>query len=593
MALLALAVLLASISGLIGLATVTRIAVEDATNESLLVTQTLLLQIGRVVRDAPEPITALRTDERIALVLQAATAQAPAVVFAAICDSSETAITHTMSERVGARLDPLPALPKIDGFWDALRFLGRLLGTPQVFELRTPLLLGGTPFASIRVGIAGVLIRERADEVFRRGLLTASAQLAIAGAIGFLLARITARRFRQLEVGVAAMREGRFEKIPEAGVDEFSRLARDLNLLSAQFQKERLDRDSRIGQINQTVDHLGKGVITLGPDRKIVLINNPAARVLGIDPGSSRGRNIEDLLPARHPVLELAARALDDAEDGLSVDVASSPPQQPSAAIAHLIPGFANRQNGVLIEFREAAAMRELHRLVDQSRILSRLGQMAIGVAHEIRNPLQAISFEVAALQEIKDLGREEIDKRVGAIGNEIQRLQRAVSGFLKIARLREPTYEAVQLNELLEDLRQSMQAQADLAGLAIEFDCDPNLPESMCDRGVVNQAVENLITNATQALPSASGRIVIASRYDCSGIRISITDTGPGIRKEHLDKVCELYFTTKVGGSGVGLALVRQAVEMHGGEIKIDSRVGAGTSITLMIPYRPVGETA
>ncbi len=594
MALLLMAVVLASISGVLGLATVTRIAVDDATSESLMVSQTLLLQIGYVAREASDPIAALRADPRIDLILQAAIAQAPAVVFAAICDTSGNAIAHTTPEKVGSRIDPLPALPRIGSFWQSLRLLGSLIRSPKVYELRTPLLLGDLPFASIRVGIAGVLIRERADQVFRQGLLTAWVQIAIAGVIGFFLARITTRRLRELSVGVAALREGRFDaRIPEAGLDEFSRLARDLNLLSEQFQKERLDRDSRIGPVYQTVEHLGKGLITLGPDREILLINTPAARILGVDQKGARGKRIGEVLPIEHPVRPLADRAFEAKNGTLSVVIPQAPgvEEPASAAIAHQIPGLGEREGGVLIEFRDAAALKQLQSLVGQSRVLSRLGQMAVGVAHEIRNPLQAISFELGALRESRELAHEEIDSRVEAISEEIQRLQRAVSGFLKVARLRQPEYAPVQLNDLLDELHRSMEAEVNLAGLEMDLALDPSLPETMCDREVLRQAVQNLITNASQALPSTSGRIELTSRGREGEIVITIKDSGPGIRKEHLEKVCDLYFTTKPGGSGVGLSLVRQAVEMHGGELEIDSSLGSGTTMMLRIPVRPAGD--
>ncbi len=591
-ALLILAIVLVSISIGLQLTHVLRLATESAAGESELITQALLRQIGYVAREQPAaPLRALQEDQRIDLLLQAATAHAPAVVFVAILDSSQTVIAHTVPEMVGTQIEPLPDLPSARRFGESLRFLRSLARSPQVYRIDTPLLLGAVPFATIRVGIAGVLLREQVVEAFRRGIAGAFVQIGLAVALGVVLAGIASRRLRQIEAGVTALREGRFDaRIPESGVDEFSRLARDLNLLSEQFQREREDRDSHLGSFRRTVELLGEGVLTLGPKREIVLMNAPTGRILGLDPSRATGRRIDDVLPADHPVRLLADRLYDeqiDTADGpLSVPVPTQDGGRSYAAIGHRITG-GNPPAGALIEFKESTALEALHSLSDHSRVLSRLGQMAAGVAHEIRNPLQTINLELGILRGSRNLSHEEVDLHVRTALEEVQRLQRAVSGFLKVARLRALAPAGVQLNELIEEVHRSMEAEANLSGLDLELDLCAGLPETQADREVLRQALQNLVKNAVQALPSRNGRITLATRKTDSEILISVSDTGPGIHPEIQERVFDLYFTTKEGGTGVGLALVRQALEMHGGEVKLLSTPGEGTVVTLELPIR------
>jgi signal transduction histidine kinase len=587
-----LAVILVAISWLLGPISVARLAVVDATDVSKLITQSLLLQIGHLAREEPgDPIRAIRTDPRIDLVLQAATAQAPGVVFVAICDSASTAIAHTNPDRVGSRMDPLPALPKASGFWDAITLVGHLRTAEKVYEVRTPLLISGKPFATIRVGVAGGLLRERVNEAYRTGLLTAWIQIALAIAVGFALARVTTQRLRQLEAGVMALREGRFDtRIPESGVDEFSRLARDLNLLSEQFQRQQADRDTSLGSVQRTVDLLGEGVLTLGPDMDVLLMNGPTGKILGLDIAQAQGKKLAELLPDGHPLRTLVDRVMTGEDEVLSVQLPAPAEEEASyAGVAHRIAGEDGRSGGILIEFRKAAALEELHSLVDHSRVLARLAQMAAGVAHEIGNPLQTISLELDELRGAGDLKADEVDRRVRIVMDEIQRLQRAVRGFLTIARLRQPSLAPLSINDLLDEIHQTMELTVNLAGLELELDLDEHLPSTLGDAEVLRQAVQNLITNAAQALPSRDGRIVLTSGGADREVWIAVADTGPGIPREILAKVCDLYFTTKEGGSGVGLALVRQAVEMHGGEMEIDSTPGKGTVVTLRLPRRAV----
>jgi len=131
------------------------------------------------------------------------------------------------------------------------------------------------------------------------------------------------------------------------------------------------------------------------------------------------------------------------------------------------------------------------------------------------------------------------------------------------------------------------LKAEAGLSGLDLDLDLFAELPETYADREVMRQAVENLVKNALQALPSRDGRVILQSRAVDSEIRVSVADTGPGIPPEHIEKVFDLYFTTKEGGTGVGLPLVRQALEMHAGDVEVDSDQEKGTVVTLRLPIR------
>ncbi len=585
LALVLLAVVLFAVSGFLELMNVARLAVDRAATESDLISKALHFQINHVVRErAGEPTRALREDPRIGLVLTAGIAQAPSIVFVAVCDSSSTVVAHTVPERVGTPFVSLPPLPRSLTATQTASLVLTLLRTPQVYELSTPLLLGEVPFATIHVGIAGVFVRERILQVFRRNAVVGAVEIPFALILGFGLARLATRRLRQLGEGVAALRAGQFDSpIPESGIEEFSRLARDLNLLSEQFQRERAERDSRF---QQTVELLGDGILTLGPDGEVVLMNAATGRILGLPPAESRGKRLDEVLAADHPVRQLADRVLHGEGRSLSVTLQQIPGSAAHVAVAHRISG-SEGPGGVLIEFKETAALDGVHSLVDHSQVLSRLGQMAAGVAHEIRSSLQSISFELSAVREARAFDKEALEAHVRTASSEIERLRRTVDGYLRVARLRSIQAEPLQVNDLLEEIVQNMAAEAVLSGVELELDLCSGMPETHADREVMRQAVLNLVKNAIQAYPSRDRRVRLASRTDGGEITISVSDTGPGIPDGIRDKVCNLYFTTKEGGTGVGLALVRQAIEMHGGGLQIESREGEGTRMTLRLPIR------
>jgi signal transduction histidine kinase len=592
--LLVLAVALVLTSFFLELTNVVRLALDGARTESGVITQALQRQIEHVAAGKPEDVLgAVREDARIALILEAAMAQAPSVVSVALCDSGGVAIAHSVPGRIGERLPSRRALPVARSLWGAMRLLAESSGSREAYEVQTPLLLGAAPLGSIRVGVASVFLRERVGEVLRRSMVVGAIELTLAVVLGYAMAGVQSRRLRQLGARVAAMREGHFGGAPlDSGVDEFSRLARDLNLLSEQFQKERQERDSSLGSFQRAVELLGEGVLTLGPGREVVLINGPTGRILRVDPVDARGKRIEDLLPEGHHVRRLVERLLAGSEGSLSIRLPREGSGPGYVAVGHRITE-TDGPGGVLVEFRETGALEDLHAMVDQSRVLSRLGQMATGVAHEIRNSLQTISFELGILRESRGGDPDEIAAHVREASAEIQKLQRSVSGFLKVARLRQLAPAPIHLNDLLLEVHRAMEAEANLAGLELELDSEQGLPETHADREVLRQALQNVVRNAIQALPSRDGRILLRSRAVGGEILISVHDTGPGIPAEIREKVSDLYFTTKEGGTGVGLAIVRQAVEMHGGELDIDSGPGEGAAVTLRLPLRAATHAA
>jgi signal transduction histidine kinase len=585
LAVVSLTAVLILLSGLVELADTVRLAADGAAVESGLIVRTLQMQVVELVsQSAGDPAESLRRDRRVSPVLEAATIAAPSVAWVAICDTSGTALAHTNPDLVGQRLagPELLPLPRSHNLVQSLHLLASLRRSPPFYEERRALRFGGRPFADIRVGIAGGLLRARVTDVFRRRLVVAGVQILVALLVGALLSGILRFRLRQMEEGVTALREGRFHaRIPESGVDEFSRLARDLNLLGEQFARE--GRGPETSALRETVEMLGHGVLTLGPSLEVVLLNGPAGRALGLTP-AAMGRPLAEVLPDDHPVRRLADALVHDGATSLTVPLPDEGENGKCVLVGHRIAG-QDGPGGVLVEIKEVAALQRLHSMADRSRIFSRLGQMATGVAHEIRNPLQAIGWELSLLRRSRDLPAEELQAHVSTALEAMQRLQRAVTGFLKVARLQKLAPAPLRPGDLLAEVYRAQETEANLAALDLELAVEADLPVLVGDREVLRQALQNLISNAVQALPSRSGRVVLRGYREAGMIVFAVQDDGPGIPPENRDKIFDLYFTTKEAGTGVGLALVRQAAEMHRGEVAIDSEPGRGTTVAMRLP--------
>ncbi|MFN8176900.1 MAG: HAMP domain-containing sensor histidine kinase [bacterium] len=220
----------------------------------------------------------------------------------------------------------------------------------------------------------------------------------------------------------------------------------------------------------------------------------------------------------------------------------------------------------------------------ERSRVLMRLGEMATGVAHELRDPLQTLSLDLDAVR-VAAKGHPDVDLHVRRALGKVQQLDRAIRGFLAIARLRPPSSEPVDVAGVVREIHDDLEPDANLAGLELEREGEAGELRTSGDREVLRQALRNLVRNSIQALPSHDGRIVLRTGQDGDRIYVSVCDTGPGMPPETLEKAFDLFYTTKEEGTGVGLALVRQAVELHGGDVEVRSRLGEGTVVTMRLP--------
>jgi signal transduction histidine kinase len=226
---------------------------------------------------------------------------------------------------------------------------------------------------------------------------------------------------------------------------------------------------------------------------------------------------------------------------------------------------------------RDLQPVIELETALDSSNRLARLGTLISGLAHQLRSPLHGMNMRLELLsREAGDVGGKHIDR----LRHEVTRLDEAVEALLRFMRPEELKVTEFDMNELLREL--GSRAMSDR--IEVEYDLDPSIPLIHADRGMIYEALTNLITNADQAMRDG-GMLKLSSKMDGSTIEISIADQGHGIAKEQLDRIFDLYYTTKADGSGLGLPFAMRAIELNGGKISIDSQLGQGTVCTVTFP--------
>lgn len=234
-------------------------------------------------------------------------------------------------------------------------------------------------------------------------------------------------------------------------------------------------------------------------------------------------------------------------------------------------------------EFKARRREQEAQLQLERSQKLSLAGQLAAGVAHEIKNPLASIKGAADILTD-EATGASDRSEFGAILQKEIRRIDGTVEEFLEFARPREPRLQAMNLSEAIRLPIRQLEPEARDHGVRLEVQIEPDV-QIEGDGEKIHQLALNLLLNAIQATPPAGVIRVSVAKDGGDRVKFEVQDTGPGIPPEQLDSVFEPFFTTRATGTGLGLPIARSIVERHGGSISLESSSGSGTRVTVNLP--------
>jgi signal transduction histidine kinase len=241
---------------------------------------------------------------------------------------------------------------------------------------------------------------------------------------------------------------------------------------------------------------------------------------------------------------------------------------------------------------KQTARAQEADAELVQLRRLAELGTLTGVLAHEIKNPLSTVGLNLQLLQEdlaSTDGMQDRLRSRLETVQRETTRLRDFLDDFLRYAGKLELDRQPTDLNLLLEELVDFFAPQAQLQRVQLRLQRSQSPLIAAVDAKVIKQAVLNLMINAVQAMTNG-GELILSAAADASGQAIiDVTDTGPGIDPERLDKIFQAYYSTKRGGTGLGLAMARRIAQEHGGSLTVTSVPGKGSRFSLAVPMAPI----
>ncbi len=225
-----------------------------------------------------------------------------------------------------------------------------------------------------------------------------------------------------------------------------------------------------------------------------------------------------------------------------------------------------------------------------QAKKLSSLGILTAGVAHELTNPLNNISMTAQTYQELyAKLSEAQRISFMATIESETDRIRDIVRNLLDFAKPKELALQPIDINEVIRHTLPLVRNMLEISNLDLDLDLRPGLPRVVIDEGQIRQVLVNLITNAAQASSPRMSISISSRRAAAGGVEASVSDTGKGIPQEQVPHLFDPFFTTKgEGGTGLGLSISYGIIKKHGGEIRVSSTVGKGSTFTVVLPSTP-----
>jgi signal transduction histidine kinase len=428
----------------------------------------------------------------------------------------------------------------------------------------------------------------------RSAAIIALASVGISVLLAAIVSSISLGPLKRITAQLDRISKGEFDQTPLDREDEFGQVSSKISQIGMQLRGVREIFSNLRENIDQVLGGLDDGLLLFSVDGRAVMVSPAVERFLSTTSDQLLGRRAEDIFPPDHE-----AREAIKVQNGELIPVASAevvlsgidgPPRRVGVSVEVI--GEGDARMGTLVKFKDLESRERIGTQLQVSERLANLGRITAGVAHEVKNPLNSMRIWLenlkASLPDADGLPLQ----AVRVLDNEIDRLDSVVKRFLDFTRPPEMHQEESSLKELLEGVLAVERPEFDKANIKVEARLDADVPSVLVDQPLLQQALLNLLINAIEAMPGG-GQLFVSLHRRGEMAEIEIRDTGRGIAPEHRQRIFQLFFTTRPGGSGIGLASAFRTVQLHNGSIEFVSEVGRGTAFRITLPLAHQMESA
>jgi signal transduction histidine kinase len=542
----------------------------------------------RVDTDNPKAVTTaieayLREDANLNDMIDSIAGSNNSVYDAAVVSLDNRALLHSNSQLLGKVLTTRPALSDLQTahLRDQLRMI---YSAPTVYDVSAPLDLNHTRFGTVRVGISTVFLRDELTSRLRHAIVFSVGSIFLSIVLAAFIANVALGPLKELSRNLDSVSEGSSDGFTsdETNHDEYGLVTLKIANLGRQMRDAKEIFSALKDNVDQLMANLQDGLMLFTRDSHIVLVSASVERFLGRPRREMLGRRASDVFSNNSSLGALLLDSFEHRRPLAQREMESANGRRVQVSLDFI--QDKTTQIGALLIMRDSESVRRLEDEIEMSRRMSAGSRLTRGVAHEVKNPINAIVLHLHLLQNKLQQVDPSTRRHMDIIGSEIHRLDRVIQILVDFTRPRDLKLEEVDLRRLLDDVALLASPDAEQHAVALVRNMAPQPLPVKVDADFMKQAILNIVINGVQAMPEG-GTLTISARREEGVVVTEIRDTGAGIPKDVQEKIFELYFTTKKGGSGIGLAQAYQILQWHYGSVDFESVDGRGTTFRLRLP--------
>jgi signal transduction histidine kinase len=496
---------------------------------------------------------------------------------------------------------PLAVRPNYSQLRDAnpIQLMTAVFGPPRVFDVVVPLERNGEPFVTVHVGVRTTLLRASYAPWLDTALTLMGFALVTALVAAFLLSNLALRPMERISKQLDTLTAegeaiGPVEEQGKKGKqDKLGKLDKQDMAARVSSKIERIGQRMRSVEevfsalkenLDQILGNLQDGILLFTGDGRAVLVSEAARRFLPVEGGSILGLQVREIFD-RSTVLGRTLREAFDAGINLvQEEILTETGKRIQASLDFIHDDETHQGLGALITLHDLESAEEIESELELSRRMAAIGRLTSGVGHEVKNPINAIVVHLELLKSKLGNSSAPAVRHLEVIDAEIHRLDRVVQMLVDFTRPVELQLREQDLRSVIDDVLALAAAELSTHNITLVSQMPANPLLANFDADLLKQAALNVIQNGAQSMPEG-GTLEVILGEDRKFAVLRISDQGSGIADEIKGKIFDLYFTTKSGGSGIGLAMTYRILQLHHGSIEVQSKPGRGTEFLLRIP--------
>lgn len=548
------------------------------------------LRDARIDPNDPKQVNAvledlLETDSAVNSTLESFIGDQPTVYDIAITDTDGLVLSHSNSNLLGktlARREDFSNLVNA-GIRQQLKII---YGPPRVYEYRLPLQSqDGSPFGEVRVGVSTTFLKNEIHDRMQHALAFSGGVIFFSLLISAVVSNLALRPLTAINRRLDMLTSGQavpLETTATSRSDEYGAVSHKIERLGRQMRDVKEVFSALKENLDQMMANLQDGVMLFTSDFRAVLVSASAERFIGRPRGEMLGCHFTEIFSDKTPLGRALLEAFNTRQGVVQEEIETEHGHRLQVALDFI--EERGERIGALLTLRDAESVHRIEDEIELSRRLAAIGRLTSGVAHEVKNPINAIVVHLEVMrQKLKEIDPD-TRRHIDVIGSEIQRLDRVVQTLVDFTRPVDLRLSEMDLRKVMDEVIMLASPAAEQSKVTIDRLASQEPLPVRIDADLVKQAILNIVINGVQAM-TEGGKLRIGARREADNALLTIRDFGPGIPADVRDKIFNLYFTTKKGGSGIGLAMAYRVVQLHHGSLEFTSVAGHGTTFYLRFP--------